>query len=180
MPTKQIEIIRGVGQATNQPVLDVLGPTVEILTPLSDGSDGLCVMRGVVPPGVTVPLHSHDDPEDFYIVAGSQQILLQGENGHEWQDAHAGDYIRVPGGVPHAHRNVTDEAAIDLVFTTARIGHFFQDVGRPVTGPPEPPDPDQLANFVAAVARHGYTLATPEENAAVGIQLPNSSGRPGS
>ena len=29
------------------------------------------------------PLHSHDDPEDFDIVAGSQHVLTEGENSLE-------------------------------------------------------------------------------------------------
>ena len=33
----------------------------------------------------------------------------------------------------------------------------------------EPPDPAELARFVATAARYGYTLATLEQNAAVGI-----------
>jgi hypothetical protein len=44
-------------------VLDVLGPAVEFLTFEEDSE--LCAMRGLVPPGVAVPLHSHDDVEDF-------------------------------------------------------------------------------------------------------------------
>ncbi len=36
-----------------------------------DGENQICVMRAVIPPGVTVPLHSHDDFEDFLILAGS-------------------------------------------------------------------------------------------------------------
>lgn len=48
-------------------------------------------MRGVVPPGVTVPLHSHDDVEAFFIVSGSQEVLVPGSDGLEWRPARAGD-----------------------------------------------------------------------------------------
>jgi len=176
MQPDRSEIMHSIDQATNRPVLNVLGPTVEFLTQPSEEAEHLCVMRGVLPPGVTVPLHSHDDAEDFYIVAGSQQVLVQEADGFQWRDAQAGDYVRVPGGTPHAHRNVSDEPAVDLIFTTARLGRFFEEVGRPVAGPPQPPSPDQIAKFMATALRYGHALGTPEENAAVGIQLPNPAG----
>ena len=154
---------------------DVFGPTVGFLTWPDDVDANFCVMWGVVPPGVTVPVHSHEDAEDFYIIAGTQQVLTHGDHGLEWRDAHAGDYVHVPGGMPHAHRNITDEPAIELVITTARLGRFFQEIGRPVTSSPQPPTRDDIAHFVAVAAKYGYILGTPEENAAVGIETPDSA-----
>ena len=152
--------------------LDVFGPTIEFVSWSEDPLANFCVIRGVVPPGVTVPLHSHDDVEDFFIVAGTQQVLVDGPGGLQWRDAHAGDYVRVPGGVPHAHRNVSDQPAIDLIVTTTRIGRFFKEVGRPVTASLQSPTPEELAHFAAAATRYGYRLGTPQDNAAVGIDLP--------
>jgi mannose-6-phosphate isomerase-like protein (cupin superfamily) len=110
-------------------VFDVLGPTVEFLT----SNDEYCVMRGVIPPGVTVPLHSHDDAEDFFIVSGTQQVLIETDDGTVWVDAPAGDHVRVTGSALHAHRNVSDRPAVDLIVTTARMGRMFGEVGRPFT-----------------------------------------------
>ena len=53
------ETIPAIDHATNRPVPRGLGPTVDFLTLSEDGSDGPRVMRGGVPPGATVPLHSH-------------------------------------------------------------------------------------------------------------------------
>jgi quercetin dioxygenase-like cupin family protein len=160
-----------IADGTHCQVWDVFGPTVEFLTSPDDPDAAFCVMRGVVPPGVTVPLHSHHDPEDFFIVAGTQQVLTQGEEGLRWCDANAGDYVRVPAGTPHAHRNVSGEPAVDLIITSARLGRFFREVGRPGTGPTSPRTPEELAHFVALAAKYGYTLGSPEDNAAVGIDL---------
>ena len=122
--------------------LDLFGPTVEFMTSPDEAHGDFCVLRGVVPPGAVIPLHSHDDAETFFIVAGAQQVLLPGTRGLEWSDAHAG-------------------------------GKFFQEVGRPVTGSLQPPTPDELARFAAIAASYGYTLGTPEENAAIGIEMPS-------
>lgn len=153
--------------------MDVFGPVVQFMTPPDE--EQFCVMRAVIPPGVVVPLHSHDDFEDFYILAGRHQVLVESCGGTlEWRDANAGDYVRVPGDVPHAHRNVSQEPAFDLIITTARMGKFFREVGRPVGSPP--PTAREVARFVEAAGRYGYRLATPEENAAVGITVPVFSG----
>ena len=153
-------------------VLDVLGPTVEFLS----WSDDFCVMRGVIPPGVTVPLHRHGDAEDFFIISGTQQVLVEGANGLEWRDAHAGDYVRIPADIPHAHRNVSDKPAIELIVTSARLGRFFQEIGRPATDSLRPPTAQQLEHFVQVAKKYGYVLGAPEENAAVGIEMPAFTG----
>jgi len=155
---------------------EVFGGVVEFLS----WSEEFCVLRGTVAPGSVVALHSHPDAEDFFILSGSQQVLVQTVGGDlEWRDAHAGDYIRVPGDVLHAWRNVTDQPAVDLIVTTSRLGRFFAEVGRPVTDTLGPPTPEEVANFVAVSEKYGYVLGTPEENAAVGITLPMFSSADG-
>ncbi len=164
-------IFHRVAEGTPNQALDVLGPAVEFLT-RPDAQGSFCVMRGVLPPGMTVPLHSHDDAEDFLVLTGTHQVLMHGAHGLEWADAHAGDYVHIPAGTPHAHRNVSPDPAIDLIITTARLGQFFAEAGRPVTDPQQPPTPGDVAQFTALAARYGHTLGAPEENAAVGIQMP--------
>jgi hypothetical protein len=70
----------------------------------------------------------------------------------------------------------SDEPAIDLIVTTARLGRFFAEIGRPVSDAPQPPTPEEIANFVAVAAKYGYVLGTPEANAAVGITMPQFAG----
>jgi quercetin dioxygenase-like cupin family protein len=153
------------------PKLDLFGPTIEFLT----WSNEFCVMRGMIPPGAVVPLHRHPDAEDFFIVSGTQQVLVDTPGGLEWRDAHAGDYVRIPGHVPHARRNVSAEPAVDLIVTTARLGRFLQKVGRPVTDSFVPPTLAQLMHFLDAAADYGYLMSSPEANAAIGITLPSLS-----
>src|SRR5882757_7439434 len=130
-------------------VLDVFGVIVEFMT--SEDDDEMCVMRATMPPGVTVPLHSHSDFEDFYVLAGTYQVLVGGDGTTEWRDYHTGDYVRVPGDIPHAVRNVAEETAVDLIVTTARMGHFFREVGRPVGS--QPPTAQDMVNLAATASR---------------------------
>ena len=162
-------VLRQIADGTPYTAVDVFGPSLEFISGPDDPGAEFWAMRGVVPPGVAVPLHSHDDAEDFLILAGTQQVLTKSDRGLHWRDVKAGDYVHIPGGTPHAHRNVSDEPAVELVITTARLGRFFQEVAR--TGVTHPPTPAELAEFVAVATRYGYDLATPEQNAAVGIAL---------
>jgi hypothetical protein len=99
-------------------------------------------------------------------------VLTEGAEGLQWADASAGDYVRVPPGMMHAHRNVSGLPAVDLIITTAKMGRFFTEACRPAAGEPQPPGPGDVERFVATALKYGYVLGTPEQNAAVGIELP--------
>jgi quercetin dioxygenase-like cupin family protein len=156
---------------TTGQIVELFGPTVEYLTSSEDEHNDFCVLKGTIPPGASVPLHSHADTEDFLIISGAIEGLRHDTQGYTWIAAKAGDYIHVPGNAQHAWRNVSDELVICLIITTKRIGHFFQEVGRSLTDAAQPPTPEDLARFAAVSARYGYWNATPEENAAVGIEM---------
>jgi quercetin dioxygenase-like cupin family protein len=165
-------IFTDLAHSTGGEILDVFGPTVEFLTWSKGFGEQFCVIRGVIPPGVTVPLHSHHDTEDFYIVCGTQQVLVPGTDGLEWRDANAGEYVRVSGGVPHAHRNISDQPAVDLIITTPRMGRFFREVGDPLGTSANQPTAQRLRHFMNMATKYGMQLGTPEENAVVGIDVP--------
>ena len=155
--------------------VDLLGPTVELLTSPQEASIDFCVLKGVIPPGVSVPLHSHPDTEDFFVISGEVQALRQGAQGYEWIVAKAGDHLHVPSGARHGWRNVSSKPLVAFLITTRKLAQFFQEVGRPVAGTSQPVTGEDLAHFLVRFAtvsaKYGYWNATPEENAAVGIRL---------
>jgi quercetin dioxygenase-like cupin family protein len=152
-------------------VIEFFGPTIEFLTSPKDERSDFCVLKGTIPPGGFVPLHSHSDTEDFLIISGSMEGLRHDTEGYKWIGAKAGDYIHVPGGEKHAWRNVSGEPGVSLIITTKRLGQFFQEAGRPATGAPQSVTPEDLGRFAAISAGYGYWNATPEENEAVGIHF---------
>lgn len=97
---------------------------------------------------------------------------MPGDHGLEWRDVRTGDYVQIAGGQAHALRNISQEPVIELIITNPRLGDWFQEAGRPITGEPGPPAPDDLARLIAVSEKYGYWLGTPEENAAAGIRLP--------
>jgi quercetin dioxygenase-like cupin family protein len=155
-------------------IFDVFWATIEFLTLPPEQTDEYCVIKGTIQPGATVPLHSHPDPESFFVLSGTVQTLFEHGDRLEWVDVKAGDFIHVAGGAKHAHRNVSDEAVVELITTTPMLGRFFQEIGRPRTagGPPALPTTDDLQHLERLAAKYHHWLASPAENAAVGIEAP--------
>jgi len=165
-------ILHHIAAGSGTTILDVAGLTVEFLTGPQDAPGDFCVMRGTIPPGAVVPIHSHDSTETFLVISGTKQALVPAEHGLKWIDVQEGDYVQIASGEAHALRNVSGEPVIELIITNPRLGEWFQEAGRPVTGDPGPPTPDDLARLIAVSARYGYRLGTPAENRAAGIELP--------
>ncbi len=163
--------MRTVINPTPEVRVDLFGPMVELLTSPEAANDAFCVLKGVIPPGRAVPLHSHSDPEDFFIISGEVQALRQGEQGYEWLAAKAGDYLHVPGGARHAWRNASSESMVALIITTPKLGRYFLEAGRPLSSASQPLSSEDNARHAALSAKYGYWDATPAENAAVGLQF---------
>ncbi len=146
--------------------IDILGPQIRFLTPLLDDPDAYCVISAVVPPNVVVPLHSHRERETFLILSGKLEAFA--ESG--WRTYSAGELFDVPSGARHALRNTSGAAVSLALITTASMGRFFRSVGLPAADfPPGPPALKAIQEFTAASIRHGYWLASPSENADIGI-----------
>src|SRR5262249_39546143 len=93
-------------------VLDLFGPTVEFLTLPEEPGAAYCVTLGTIPPGVSVPLHSHPDPESFYVLSGALRALCQEEDSLDWRNVQTGDFVHVPGNRKHSWQNVSSTPAL--------------------------------------------------------------------
>ena len=137
-------------------------PTNEYLTEVSNNEGDYCVSRCTLPAGAVVPMHSHADRETFYVVSGSPDAL----NGDRWEKLGPGDVFDVRDGAKHAWRNSSQLAASMICVTTTKLARFLQDISTSAsTSSPE----KQAQRFLELVHANGYWLASPEENAAVGL-----------
>jgi quercetin dioxygenase-like cupin family protein len=146
------------------------GTITEFLSPLSE--DAYSVMTGMIPPGASVPLHSHEDAESFYLLSGEPEALVQTVDGLQWQTLKPGDFIHIPGGVKHAWRNSSAKAASTLITCTAKLGRALEEMGQ-VIGEygMQTLSAEAIQRLMEISVRYGYWLGNPEENAAVGIEL---------
>jgi len=136
--------------------VEVLGLSVQYLTAPDGHDEGPCVMRGTIPAGGVVPLHSHADPETFLMVSGSVEGLVDADLGR-WLRIGPGDVFHVPGDARHAWRNLGRDPAVMIVVSTNRMGRFLRELA---SAPEE---------FLETSERYGYWNATPEENAEIGV-----------
>jgi quercetin dioxygenase-like cupin family protein len=140
-----------------------LRPGNRYLTELTDGDGDYCVMLCTLPPGAVVPMHSHADRETFYVVSGNPDFF----HVDRWQALGPGELIDAQDGIRHAWRNSSGAIVSMLCVTTMRMGRFLRDIA--VDGGSDPAAGAQ--RFLRLVQEHGYWLATPEQNAAIGLEI---------
>lgn len=165
-------------QATSQPRRTVHtlrsmpnGTLFEIIASPEEVGDEVFFIRGTMLPGSLVPLHSHADWELFCVLEGSIEIFQSKEGASGWRTLDAGAAVAVPSNIKHAARNPSSRPATVVLATTSKLSRFFEEISQPFD--PErrssPPTPEEMETFVATATSYGYWMASPEENAAIGI-----------
>jgi quercetin dioxygenase-like cupin family protein len=152
---------------------EVLGASIEFLVGPQPGDEAPCILKGTIPSGVVVPVHSHDVIEIFFVLSGNIEVLVEAGKKMQWFEVSAGDLIEIPSNAKHAIRNRSQNPVLNLLFTTSKHGRYFQEIGRPMFSRESvrPPGPDEIQHLLKTAQRYGYWFASPEENASVGITL---------
>jgi quercetin dioxygenase-like cupin family protein len=156
-------------RGADQQTFIVLGVLLQFLSTPEQINDQISVMRGTIPPGVVIPLHSHADPEIFYVLNGSLEVF-QSEG---WQTVAAGEVVSIPGNVRHALRNTSPSPTTLITVSKQELYSFFRELARPfdLSSPPAPPTPEEMQQLVSVAEKYEYWLAPRDENAAIGISL---------
>jgi mannose-6-phosphate isomerase-like protein (cupin superfamily) len=154
-------------------LLEVFGPSLQFLVPPQSIDEAPCVMKGTIPPGVSVPIHRHGGIEAFYVLSGEIEVLSEDGGNAQWIKAGLGDFIEVPSNAKHGFRNRSQRPVVQLITTTSKLGRFFQEIGRSITQGANLSSrlPKDIQQFLITAERYGFWLATPEENALFGISL---------
>ena len=122
-----------------------------------DGTN-LCVFEVEVPPGSATPPHIHDSPEIFRVTSGELTFGRFGGGPPLMQKAPAGTVVTVPSRLPHNYANEGPGPASMLVIAERSMDAFFRDLGRTSAPPAAPPSAEEIAEIMAACARHGIEL----------------------
>lgn len=85
------------------------------------GAQALCLELATLPPGARGRAHLHAEHESAAYVLEGELVLWFGEQLGEKLVAHAGDFLYIPGGVPHlpANASATEQAVAVLARTDA-------------------------------------------------------------
>jgi uncharacterized RmlC-like cupin family protein len=148
-------------------------PSSPTQTTYPTGNSDYCVMIGAIPPGVSVPLHSHPDPESFIFSPALCGRSISKEIPWNGEPLTPGDFAHIPGHAKHAWQNASSEPSLQLITTTRRLGRFSREIGRPVSAgsPGKPPTPDDFQHLIRIAARYEYWMGSAEENAALRIVI---------
>ena len=156
------------------PVKDLGGPRLQFLaSPELLGMEQQGMLRGTIPPGGFVPIHSHADLESFFVLEGTISLYQDDGTSSGWIDVTGGDLAVLQPSVKHAWRNSGDAPAVVLIFTTGRLYGFLDAVAAPCNpnDPPAPPSPEWLQHFFSLSEQYGYWNGSPEDNARIGLHL---------
>lgn len=132
-----------------------------VLKATAADTGGQLTIVEVTEPAGEAPLHVHHrDDEAFWILEGDVTF----EVGDATIEAHAGDYVFAPRGIPH--RYTVGEGGCRMLFILVPGG--IEDVirktsepakGRTLPAPTEKePTPEELERLKAIVEEHGYEL----------------------
>ena len=161
-------------KGSEQQTFIVLGVLLQFLSSPEQINDQISVMRGTVPSGVVIPLHSHADPEIFYVQDGSLEVFKAEGPSESWKTVTAGEVVSIPGNVRHALRNTSPSPITLIIVSKQELYSFVRELARPFdpNRPPAPPTPEEMQQLFSAAQRYEHWLASPDENAAIGISLP--------
>ena len=143
-----------------------------LVTPAETGHE-VSFFKGILPPGVVIPLHSHAEPEVFYVLEGSLEVYRESGQPQGWSTTQPGGVLAIPGNVKHALRNTSSTPTTVLLVTQEELYNFFRSIAKPfeVGQMPVPPSPEDMQQLFVAAAKYHYWMGSPEENATIGISL---------
>jgi len=152
------ETKKGTNRGAERQTFIVLGVLLQFLSTPEQINDQISVMRGTVPSGVVIPLHSHADPEIFYVLNGSLEVF-QAEG---WQTVTAGEVVSIPGNVRHALRNTSPSPITLITVSKQELYSFFRELARPLDSnrPPAPPTPEEMRQLFSVAEKYEYWLAS--------------------
>ena len=163
----------GTRRGAEQQTFIVAGVLHQFLSTPDQINDQISVMRGTIPLGVVIPLHSHADPEIFYVLNGSLEVFQAGGPSAGWRTVNAAEVVSIPGNVRHALRNTSPSPMTSITVSKQELYSFFRELARPFdpNRPPAPPSPEEMQQLFSVAEKHEYWLASSDENAAIGISL---------
>ncbi|MGC1300265.1 MAG: hypothetical protein WA869_35000 [Alloacidobacterium sp.] len=85
-----------------------------------------------------------------------------------------GNVVSIPGNGRHALRTTSPTPPTSITVSKQHLYSVFRELARPFDPhrPPAPPTPNEMRQLFSAAQRYEYWLASPDENAAIGISLP--------
>lgn len=149
-------------------LIDMMGARFEMVARMGSDERDVVLFRTRMAPGRLVPLHSHIDPECFYLLEGQIEVFVV-DDAPKWQGVRTGQSLLVAEGKKHAVRNASETTADIVLATNNRFASFLSEAGRSVTPGAvfTPPSPEDIERMIRVSQAYGYWNASPAESAAI-------------
>jgi quercetin dioxygenase-like cupin family protein len=149
-------------------LIDMVGARFETVARMGTTDVDTVLFRTSMPPRKVVPLHSHIDPECFYVLSGGIEVFMV-DDMPSWQTLEKGQSLLLKDNIKHSVRNMANQPADLIVATNGRLARYFREAGR-IAAPGSnilPPAPDDIQHMIRVTESFGYWISSPEESAAV-------------
>jgi quercetin dioxygenase-like cupin family protein len=116
-----------------------------LVTPNETGYE-VSLFKGILPPGVVIPLHSHAEPEVFYVLEGSLEVYRESGESQGWSTTRPGGVLAISGKVKHALRNTSSTPTTVILVAQDELYNFFRSIAKPFEAGlmPAPPSPEDM------------------------------------
>ena len=111
-------------------LIDMMGTRFEMVARMGSNQSDTVLFRTRIAPGKLVPLHSHIDPECFYLIEGRIEVFLV-DDAPKWRAVDTGQSFLVADGIKRRVRNAADKIADIVLATNNRFASFLSEAGRP-------------------------------------------------
>jgi quercetin dioxygenase-like cupin family protein len=130
--------------SSDRQLFNASGVLCEFLASPEEVGDAICLIRGTMPPGSVVPLHSHAEPELLYVLEGSVEVFRSSERSGGWTTAGVGEVVTIPGSVKHALRNSSSLPMTLVLVPKSELYKFFCELAKPFDAKQRPAPPTSL------------------------------------
>jgi quercetin dioxygenase-like cupin family protein len=99
IPTKQ----GNPNPSTADQTFNMFGVLLNFLVTPNETGDEISLFKGTLPPGVVIPLHSHAEPEVFYVLEGPLEVYRERGEARGWSTTQPGGELAILGKVKHCN-----------------------------------------------------------------------------
>jgi quercetin dioxygenase-like cupin family protein len=131
----------------------MIGNTLRTKLAVKDAEGSITIMENTVAAHNGPPLHIHPFEESFYILEGTFAFEIDGATF----SASPGDFVYVPGNVPHVFQNTTDrDGRYLIVIRPGGIEKYFSECAAHAIG-----NPNDRAALNALGEKYGIKVLGP-------------------
>jgi quercetin dioxygenase-like cupin family protein len=141
---------------------DVLGVRIRHRASPAQSDGALALLECDVPPGATIPLHTHPQVEAFYVLSGELEFALDVGGAVRCGTVPIGQTVLIPRDTRHSFSNASNQTARVLITCEPALVRFFDEAGVPLAEvPPGPPSAAAIARVVQIAEGHGHRFYGP-------------------